>query len=51
MLKAELTVLPCPECGELMMAYDINGTNLSLGKCENCEKEFEVKQIGDGLNQ
>lgn len=49
MLKAKLSVLLCPECGELMMVHDIHDTKLSVGKCGGCGKEYEIRDLGKGL--
>lgn len=35
--------------GEVMMVYDIHDTKLSIGKCENCKKEYEIRETEEGL--
>jgi len=49
-LKARISVAICPECGLLMPAFDIYDTKLSIAECENCGKEYEVRQVKNGLD-
>jgi len=32
-----------------MLAFDIHDTKLSIAECENCGKEYEVRDIGKEL--
>ena len=46
-LKVSFGVIPCPDCGELMMHHDFGSTGLYLAKCEGCGKEWELRRKPD----
>jgi len=48
-VKVKLTIVTCPECGLPMLAGDVYDTKLFIAECGNCEKEYEVRQIKNGL--
>jgi hypothetical protein len=47
-LKVSFGVIPCPDCGELMMHHDFASTGLYLARCEGCRKEWEIRKDSSG---
>ncbi|MGB7295350.1 MAG: hypothetical protein WBC70_07140 [Candidatus Aminicenantales bacterium] len=47
-LKVSFGVIPCPDCGELIMHHDFELTGFCLAKCEGCGKEWEIRKCPSG---
>lgn len=48
-MKASISVFLCPNCGEIIPAFDMDESNLSLAECPNCKKKFELRELMEGL--
>jgi uncharacterized protein (DUF983 family) len=43
-LKVSFEVVPCPNCGELIMHHDFVLTGFCRAKCEGCGREWEIRK-------